>query len=194
MPLSNYLPSSRVLTPGVCTSTTRPASPYEGQAIYETDTDMMAIWNGSAWRYIASTTAASGSVLQTVEGSYATTTSTTSLTFVDTNLSATITPKSSSSKILVIANQAGCGKYGGNGSIVLELLRGATQLSVHYGGYDNTTGYNFVGSICINYLDSPATTSATTYKTRFRSEVSGQTTNVNDANSRSSIILMEIAG
>jgi len=53
MPLSNYLPSSRLIQPGVCTSTTRPASPYEGQAIYETDTDKMYIWNGSAWRYMA---------------------------------------------------------------------------------------------------------------------------------------------
>jgi len=37
------------LKPGVCTSSTRPASPYEGQVIYETDTDKLLIWNGSAW-------------------------------------------------------------------------------------------------------------------------------------------------
>jgi hypothetical protein len=51
--ITNYIPSSRLIQPGVCTSTTRPASPYEGQAIYETDTDKMYIWNGSAWRYLA---------------------------------------------------------------------------------------------------------------------------------------------
>ena len=51
MPISNYLPSSRLIQPGVCTSTTRPASPFEGQAIYETDTDRMLIWNGSAWLF-----------------------------------------------------------------------------------------------------------------------------------------------
>ena len=49
MPISNYIPSSRLLTPGVCTSTTRPASPFEGMAIFETDTDRMLIWNGSTW-------------------------------------------------------------------------------------------------------------------------------------------------
>lgn len=36
----------------VCTSTTRPASPYEGQYIHETDTDHMLFWNGAAWRYV----------------------------------------------------------------------------------------------------------------------------------------------
>ena len=35
--------------PGVCTSSTRPTAPYEGQMIFETDTDRMYIWNGSAW-------------------------------------------------------------------------------------------------------------------------------------------------
>jgi hypothetical protein len=34
---------------GVCTSTTRPTAPYEGQHIYETDTDIEYVWNGSAW-------------------------------------------------------------------------------------------------------------------------------------------------
>lgn len=36
---------------GVCTSTTRPASPFEGQMIYETDTDKILVYNGSAWTY-----------------------------------------------------------------------------------------------------------------------------------------------
>ena len=37
------------IRPGVCTSTTRPTAPYEGQHIYETDTDIEYVWNGSAW-------------------------------------------------------------------------------------------------------------------------------------------------
>ena len=49
MPISNYLPSSRLIAPGVCTSTTRPASPFEGQVIYETDTKNTLTYNGSAW-------------------------------------------------------------------------------------------------------------------------------------------------
>jgi hypothetical protein len=37
------------LRPGVCTSTTRPASPFVGQTIYETDTKTNFVWNGSSW-------------------------------------------------------------------------------------------------------------------------------------------------
>lgn len=49
MGLSNYLPSSRLIQPGVCTSSTRPASPFEGQVIYETDTNQTLTYSGSAW-------------------------------------------------------------------------------------------------------------------------------------------------
>ena len=41
--------STSGVRPGVCTSTTRPTAPYEGQHIYETDTDIEYVWNGSAW-------------------------------------------------------------------------------------------------------------------------------------------------
>jgi len=37
------------LTPGVCTSSTRPTAPFEGQMVYETDTDQLLVWNGTAW-------------------------------------------------------------------------------------------------------------------------------------------------
>ena len=43
-----------MLKAGVCTSSTRPASPYEGQMIYETDTDLVLVWSGSAWVETAS--------------------------------------------------------------------------------------------------------------------------------------------
>jgi hypothetical protein len=46
MAISN---NSTGLRPGVCTSTTRPTAPYEGQMVYETDTDLMLIYNGSSW-------------------------------------------------------------------------------------------------------------------------------------------------
>ena len=46
MAISN---NSTGIRTGVCTSTTRPTAPYEGQHIYETDTDIEYVWNGSAW-------------------------------------------------------------------------------------------------------------------------------------------------
>ena len=48
---------SRGLRPGVCTSTTRPANPYDGMVIYETDTDKVAVYDASAWVYKTGTTA-----------------------------------------------------------------------------------------------------------------------------------------
>lgn len=39
------------LRPGVCTSTTRPSSPFDGQVIYETDTDRIATYDSSVWVY-----------------------------------------------------------------------------------------------------------------------------------------------
>ena len=40
------------LRPGVCTSSNRPATPFEGQMIYETDTDVLSIWTGAAWQTV----------------------------------------------------------------------------------------------------------------------------------------------
>ena len=49
MGISQQIGASSLSKPGVCTSSTRPATPYEGQMIYETDTDKVFVWNGSAW-------------------------------------------------------------------------------------------------------------------------------------------------
>ena len=49
MGISQQIGASSLIKPGVCTSTTRPASPYQGQVIYETDTNLQYSWNGSSW-------------------------------------------------------------------------------------------------------------------------------------------------
>ena len=54
MTISNQASGIR---PGVCTSATRPAAPYEGQVIYETDTDRTLVWNNSAWVFLSTSTA-----------------------------------------------------------------------------------------------------------------------------------------
>ena len=41
------------IKPGVCTSSTRPASPYNGQVIYMTDVDQTAVWDGTQWTVLA---------------------------------------------------------------------------------------------------------------------------------------------
>jgi hypothetical protein len=49
MGISQQIGASSLIKAGVCTSATRPATPYEGQVIFETDTDKLLVWNGTAW-------------------------------------------------------------------------------------------------------------------------------------------------
>ena len=50
MGLSQQIGASSLIKPGVIdNSTQRPASPYEGQVIFQKDTDQMLVWNGTAW-------------------------------------------------------------------------------------------------------------------------------------------------
>jgi hypothetical protein len=55
--------------PGVCTSSTRPTAPYEGQVIYETDTDLSYVWGGAAWQQVSGGTAVGNSGLVFVASS-----------------------------------------------------------------------------------------------------------------------------
>lgn len=138
--------------------------------------------------------AGGGKVLQVVSATTATLTSNSTSTYADTTLSATITPTSATSKILVIATHV-IEKTAGNANngVNLRLVRGATALTVFsvYNTYSGTA-IQLVGSGSVNYLDSPATTSATTYKTQFMNPNNTAGVNVQPNNSDSYITLMEI--
>jgi hypothetical protein len=139
----------------------------------------------------------SGGVIQVVQGTFGTLVSSSSSTFVDTGLTATITPKFATSRILCVVSMNGCAKDTNNNGLALQLLRNATVISnfVNTGGFTNSTATNRFGSCSTNFLDSPATTSATTYKVQFSAPQN--TGNVyiciDGASSTSTITLMEIA-
>ena len=186
------------MRPGVCLSTSRPTVPYEGQMIYETDTDMVTIWNGTAWRYIASTTPTNGTVLQVVTGSTSTQVFITSSTYTDTGLSATITPKSTSSKVLVFVHHAdnkNTGAVSQNG-MAMQLFRDTTSIQQFASTISKfTTTIESFFDISTIFLDSPATTSATTYKTKFSASGNNNGVAVQASSTGQSVItLMEIAG
>lgn len=191
MPLSSVVGAQSIVKPGVCTSSTRPASPFEGQMIYETDTDKVLVYNGTAWKQVP-TAATAGTVLQVVQGSTATVTSTTTSTYIDSNLTATITPSSSSSLVLVFVSQRTYASAA-NVGIKLKLLRGSTQLTEALEVNFNSAGS---GSSLFNpiYQDSPATTSATTYKTQFALGSGTGTVYTQPSGNLGTITLMEIAG
>jgi hypothetical protein len=143
-----------------------------------------------------------GSVLQVVQGSYSTTMSTTSnSTFVSTGASITITPTSSSSKILVMFNQhIAIEKQNGDQGAGFAIKRGSTTVwstpvpyaFYHYSGTDSV----YVDKRMyqpLTYLDSPNTTSATTYTSFINEYGSGLTKAQIDSNP-TIMTLMEIAG
>ena len=140
-----------------------------------------------------------GSVLQVVNATYGVEVFNATSTYADTGLTATITPTSATSKILVLVTQAGCFKVTGNTYLGLQLLRGASVIQhiERLGGYTNNTTSNDFGSCSSSYLDSPATTSATTYKTQFSSIANLASVGVQASTasiiSVSTITLMEIA-
>ena len=136
-----------------------------------------------------------GKVLQVVAAYTTTATATTSSTFATTTLTASITPSSATSKVLVLHNLQEVYKNAGDADncVKIRLVRGATALSTS----SNQIGWTQVSnkltvSQSASYLDSPATTSSTTYTVQFASSINGQQSYVQLANGESSIILMEI--
>tara|TARA_B100000989_G_scaffold200023_1_gene151172 strand:- start:1353 stop:1838 length:486 start_codon:yes stop_codon:yes gene_type:complete len=150
---------------------------------------------------VGATTAANvklpaGSVLQTVHSQTTTSQTTASQTYVDSDLHVTITPKYSSSKILV---RASVSLYNvDNASVATATIkRGSTELSgATYGfGYIYTAAAGgHVNQIPMEVLDSPSTTSATTYRVMFsRGFVNVGTAYLSVNGTVSSITAMEIA-
>lgn len=137
-----------------------------------------------------------GSILQVVSATTSTPVSSTSTSFADTGLTATITPTKATSKILVIVNQNNLYKTGASlyNGVKVKLLRGSTDISnfAVNAGYTGVADDNIV-SAGVNYIDSPATTSATTYKTQFAANIAGQTVEVQNGFAMSTITLLEIA-
>lgn len=108
-----------------------------------------------------------------------------------TILSAAITPSSTSNKVLVLCTAYASGNGGTNTWIQIEILRGGTIL--RYGPYQGISLSGQGSALATNYLDSPSTTSETTYHLNLERGSTG--TDGWDASAdRSSITLMEIAG
>ena len=140
-------------------------------------------------------TGVGGKVLQVVTANYSTEVSINSNTNTDTGLTASITPASTSNKILVLANHGLFVKLVGSAYGAVKLMRSSTDL-VDLGNIPFTdlsgTGQIRFPTLSFMYLDSPNTTSSTTYKTQFRA-ISG-TLYLQYQNNPSSITLIEIAG
>ena len=137
-----------------------------------------------------------GKVLQVVQASDSTQTDTSSATYTDI-VTASITPSSASNKILFVAHANGLqsGTPGAFGRVRVSHSGGTTivagtAVNIGLGGATEVG----VGSASISYLDTPATTSAVTYKIQFACPYTpGGVVRINVGSSMSTITLMEIA-
>ena len=130
-----------------------------------------------------------GKVLQVVTDVFSTETSTTSTSYVAVSgFAATITPSSTSSKILVLCSAS---SYINTSDAYLgTIYRGGTDLGT-FGRLFSTAG-GLGGFISFNYLDSPSAISATTYT--YYHKVGSGTGYVSVNNYKSNLTLMEISG
>jgi len=136
-----------------------------------------------------------GSVLQVVQGTLQSKITTTNTSATATGLSATITPSSTSSKILVTVH--GSLELVTSGTTnIYPLYRGGSSINGTFMIYSNPTPDGVAMSA--SYLDSPSTTDATTYALYFYTENSGYTASFGSQTAAgyylNTITLMEIAG
>jgi hypothetical protein len=163
--------------------------------------------SGSSLDLSAGAVLPAGSVLQVVSTTKTDGFTTTSGSFVDvTGLSATITPLSTNSKILVsYSTLVGCSLA--DQAAFIQLVRNSTNIALSTAGstanqtahfYTGITRNFTVGVLAGDFLDSPSTASATTYKLQLRA--GGGTASLNRGGDTaamgavSTITLMEIAG
>jgi hypothetical protein len=137
-----------------------------------------------------------GSVLQVVQGTLnGQTTYNSPTSFTQTSLTASITPTSASSKILVIMGNVYYNSSSGQNFQATIYRNNSTNISPNSG---NAFPVSFIGGateikvpFTINYLDSPATTSSTSYTCWVR--VTGGNLSLGDGSGAGTVILMEIA-
>ena len=139
-----------------------------------------------------------GGIIQMVQGEITSFLQTSSTSYIDAGLSASITPSSTSSKILV---NIALGPYGGDVDTLrvnAQVLRGSTQVWYNRNLFFRSSGDFKAVQSAIQFIDSPATTDSTTYKLQVKCEsVSGGSTfelYADNTNYNNIMILMEVSG
>jgi hypothetical protein len=137
-----------------------------------------------------------GAILQVVGATHQGNVVITSTSFAAHGLQATITPKSSSSKILITTL---CGySIPSNDGIYFNIERNVggsgTNLASHIEAFGGAQAATYRGCHTLNYLDSPSTTSAITYKLLIRTQAGNTVEAPAWSNAKNTITLQEVAG
>ena len=138
-----------------------------------------------------------GKVLQIINAHTGTQATSNSTTYADTGLTATITPSSTSSKILVLIDQSV--SKAGSTYANIRVYRDSTEIGGAVAGrsigYNASSAHNYVGMGFTNsFLDTPSSISALVYKTQFNNNNADGTIRVQVDSGQSYMTLMEIAG
>jgi hypothetical protein len=146
---------------------------------------------------IAAIPPSTGRIVQAITSQYTTTVSTSSSSLVSTGHFATITPTSTSSKILVLQSgtMAQTADNAPTANSMLTIFRNGTNLAGSNGIMGNVNvGYygSIYGSIAVSLLDAPATTAATTYTVYYRNSNSSSTYNYGFGSQLANLTLLEI--
>jgi len=176
------------------------AAGTDGELItYDTSGDPTTVPTGSSGEVLTSNgagttptfqTAGGGKVLQVVGDTDNTKTITSSTSFVDTNVTKSITPSSISSRILVLTTSFLNSE--GSNTPKLTINRGSTNLGQAEGfGACNASGSTLHTIISLTYLDSPNTISSVTYTLRVKSS-SGSAVESGSSDKQATITLIEI--
>lgn len=139
-----------------------------------------------------------GNVLQVNQGSLSSETATSSSSFVDTGLSVTITPTSTSNKVLILASLGSATVVEASGADAqgkFQIVRDSTSVFISkLRSYDyGNSGSIFIAPLFMSYLDSPSTTSEITYKIQQRL-IGGDSIRLSEGNDPSFIQVLEIGG
>jgi hypothetical protein len=184
-------------TATVNTSATLALAQYEGGQLYFTSTSASIFVKGAG-----AAAGGGGKVLQVVMGSTSTSTTVASTTMTDSGLSVSITPTLNTSKVLIlVSQQLQVYSTAAANSAGWRLMRDSTSIFDGNGSYSRafqvanvSSEANKGGYYAMNYLDSPATTSSTTYKTQTKvsSTANSQQVTTQDGSTLSTIIALEI--
>lgn len=180
-----------------------PSSPSQGDVLYYNGTNWTSLPAGTSGQFLKTQGTGANPVWATVASKVvqivtATTTSETnesSGSYADTTLTATITPTSTSNKVLVVVMHGDIAVQAASTGIDMQLLRDASVIS----SLGKLLGYNtnasnplIISGPSAILLDSPATVSATTYKTQFKRSGGSGTVQVQKNNASSFIALFEV--
>jgi len=139
------------------------------------------------------TAGSAGKVLQVLQDTASTEIDNSTTTYAATGLSQAITPAATTSKVLVMLSiPIHKTAESADNAVTVRILRGGTEIVLSTSQLLTQTALRIIGNLSFVYLDSPSTTSSTTYSVEFKNYSNNNRARVCSDNTLASLVLMEI--